>query len=332
MNKVDKLTELLKRLNAGEDPASVKEEAQEFLASIDPRDLSLAEQKLIETGLAPEDLRHLCAAHMEMLGDEVERVKADLEPRHVIHTMVSEHEKILGFLDELERANQAVQKMESYNDGREEFEKLMHVAEHLVGAEPHYQREEEVLFPEIEKRGVFGPPQVMRMEHEYLRSAKEELKELTETADKMGFDAFKERLDTVARPLIEALRDHIPKENNILYPAALQVIQEDEVWRRMRLECDRIGYCCFTPEVGADASAMSDNTHTLDLRPMPPFERHERIFQAWDTLIPGETLRIINDHDPKPLHYQFEAEHKNQYEWEYEQSGPKNWIVRIRRC
>ncbi len=70
---------------------------------------------------------------------------------------------------------------------------------------------------------------------------------------------------------------------------------------------------------------------TLDLRHIMPFERHEKIFEMWEELRPGETLRIINDHDPKPLRYQFEVEYKDKYEWEYEQRGPKDWIVKIRR-
>ena len=70
---------------------------------------------------------------------------------------------------------------------------------------------------------------------------------------------------------------------------------------------------------------------TLDLRPIMPFERHEKIFEMWEELRPGETLRIINDHDPKPLRYQFEVEYKDKYQWEYEQQGPKDWIVKIRR-
>jgi len=69
----------------------------------------------------------------------------------------------------------------------------------------------------------------------------------------------------------------------------------------------------------------------LDLRPMPPFERHEKIFEIWESLKPGQILRMINDHDPKPLHYQFEAKQTGKYEWEYEQQGPKDWIVRIKR-
>jgi len=67
----------------------------------------------------------------------------------------------------------------------------------------------------------------------------------------------------------------------------------------------------------------------LDLRQIPPSQRHTLIFDEWDALKPGETLKIINDHDPKPLHYQFEAEYTSQYEWEYDLQGPADWVVRI---
>ena len=76
---------------------------------------------------------------------------------------------------------------------------------------------------------------------------------------------------------------------------------------------------------------LTEDVQTLDLRPMPPFERHKKIFQTWDELKANETLRIINDHDPKPLWYQFEVEYKDKYEWEYEQKGPQDWIVTIKK-
>lgn len=76
---------------------------------------------------------------------------------------------------------------------------------------------------------------------------------------------------------------------------------------------------------------MDNDKITLDLRPMPPFERHEKIFENWESLTPGQTLQIINDHDPKPLHYQFEAEQNGKYEWTYIKGGPKDWIVNIKR-
>ncbi len=47
---------------------------------------------------------------------------------------------------------------------------------------------------------------------------------------------------------------------------------------------------------------------TLDLRDVPPKERHPMIHDAFDDIDAGEAVRIVNDHDPKPLFYEFQAE------------------------
>jgi len=246
--KIKQLTDILKRLNAGENSAEIKQATKDFLQTIDPAELSAAEQKLIDAGLAPEDLRHLCSAHLELLDDNLGQMKSALEPGHVIDTLIKEHEIILDFLDKLEKTNQKIQKMRSHKDNQEEFELLKNIAGHLTAAEPHHQREERVLFPELEKRGVSGPTQVMVMEHEDLRRYKEELEKLTGEISKIDFNDFKKKLDTVAEFIIMILRDHIFKENNILYPTAIEVIKENKIWKRMKDDCDKIGYCCFTPQ------------------------------------------------------------------------------------
>jgi len=46
----------------------------------------------------------------------------------------------------------------------------------------------------------------------------------------------------------------------------------------------------------------------LDLRDVPPPERHPKIHDAFEDLGSGEALEIVNDHDPKPLFYEFQAE------------------------
>lgn len=51
---------------------------------------------------------------------------------------------------------------------------------------------------------------------------------------------------------------------------------------------------------------MTDQT--LDLRDVPPPERHPKIFDAFDALESGEALTLINDHEPRPLYYEMEAE------------------------
>jgi uncharacterized protein (DUF2249 family) len=40
---------------------------------------------------------------------------------------------------------------------------------------------------------------------------------------------------------------------------------------------------------------------------------------------------LVNDHDPRPLRYQFEAEHAGRYSWDYLEAGPEVWRVRIGR-
>ncbi|MDP4244116.1 MAG: DUF2249 domain-containing protein [Bacteroidota bacterium] len=72
-------------------------------------------------------------------------------------------------------------------------------------------------------------------------------------------------------------------------------------------------------------------TTELDIRPVPPRDKHPTIFRTFDNLGVGEVLLLINDHDPKPLYYQFGFERANQFEWEYVESGPITWKVHIKK-
>lgn len=47
---------------------------------------------------------------------------------------------------------------------------------------------------------------------------------------------------------------------------------------------------------------------TLDVRDLPPAERHSRIHDAFADLESGTELTLINDHEPKPLFYEMKAE------------------------
>lgn len=71
---------------------------------------------------------------------------------------------------------------------------------------------------------------------------------------------------------------------------------------------------------------------TVDVRTVAPAQRHPMIFGAFENLAPGETFVLVNDHDPKPLYYQFQAEYTGQYTWDYLERGPEVWRVRIGRA
>ena len=94
-------------------------------------------------------------------------------------------------------------------------------------AEPHHHKEEEVLFPKLEEKGIpkdGGPIGVMLMEHEMKRGYVKEL---------AGGDI------SAAGRIISLLRDHIAKENDILYPMAEQVLSEEEL-AGMASKCEEV--------------------------------------------------------------------------------------------
>ncbi|WNM32800.1 DUF2249 domain-containing protein [Streptomyces sp. Li-HN-5-11] len=69
----------------------------------------------------------------------------------------------------------------------------------------------------------------------------------------------------------------------------------------------------------------------VDVREIPHGRRHPRIFTRFARLTAGESFILVNNHDPKPLRREFEATHPGGFTWEYVESGPEQWQIRITR-
>lgn len=325
--KKEQLKKLLKELKEGEIREETKEKVKSFLQKVDATTLGFVEQELIREGVSHDEIRKsLCDVHLEILKDTLVSQKIELLPPHPIHTFMEEHKVIIKKLDEMRDLIERLKEKNNYESLEEDMKKLKGIAHHLIEAESHHKREEDALFPKLEKHNIVEPPNIMKMEHIELRKRKQELHEVVNNPTNYKFNDFKQKVSDLGGYLVKELNSHIFKEDNILYQISLQVLTEEE-WDEIKKECDEIGYCCFTPTV----TEIQENMNTLDLRTLPPSERHEKIFQVWDALKVGQSLRIINDHNPKPLYYQFEAEYKGHYRWEYELSGPIDWIVRIEK-
>jgi hypothetical protein len=63
----------------------------------------------------------------------------------------------------------------------------------------------------------------------------------------LRFPSFKSKVTELGEYIARELESHIFKEDNILYQIALQVLTPED-WEKVKKECDKIGYCCFTPE------------------------------------------------------------------------------------
>lgn len=67
----------------------------------------------------------------------------------------------------------------------------------------------------------------------------------------------------------------------------------------------------------------------VDARKYEPRDKHAVIFDTFNKINPGEAMELTNDHDPRPLHYQFLAEYEGKFEWTYLEEGPEIWRVAI---
>lgn len=74
---------------------------------------------------------------------------------------------------------------------------------------------------------------------------------------------------------------------------------------------------------------MSNFAASIDVRIYEPGNKKEIIFNAFEQLPSGETLKLINDHDPRPLYQQFMMRLPDQFVWEYLEQGPKIWKIGI---
>jgi hypothetical protein len=166
-------------------------------------------------------------------------LRASLPDEHPVATLLDEHQVILSHLARLAELTAA----STLPEPRADLEELAQLASRLIGAEPHHRREEEVLFPALQERGIHGPPEAMAFEHVGLRALKHELHE---GAGRLlaGDPGAWPDVRITAATLIETLRAHIAKEDNVLYPLALRVIRDAAVWAELRRRCDAIGYCC----------------------------------------------------------------------------------------
>jgi len=82
---------------------------------------------------------------------------------------------------------------------------------------------------------------------------------------------------------------------------------------------------------GKDAMPHTQQTQMLDVRTIPTWERHGRIFSAFAELRGAASLTIVTDHEPRPLRLQFQERHPEEFVWEQRQVGSGRWEVTLRR-
>lgn len=150
------------------------------------------------------------------------------------------HPAIQQLMDEHREIEQVLGALETFSDRLEAGETLDRAAVAKFADffknfadRCHHGKEEDRLFATMEQNGFpkeYGPLAVMYEEHVEGRAC---VKALVETGEGQGAlnAAERETVLSAAGAYISLLRGHILKEDNILYPMALQAIRNEEMDR-----------------------------------------------------------------------------------------------------
>jgi uncharacterized protein (DUF2249 family) len=117
---------------------------------------------------------------------------------------------------------------------------------------------------------------------------------------------------------------HLAKEERVYLPLIEQAISAGDQQALLAALHDEAHGA-----VGAASDTDVAEADALEVRHLPPAQRHQVIFERFNALPVGGSFVLVNDHDPKPLFYQLVAEYQGQLLWQYLEEGPEVWRVRM---
>lgn len=238
----ERVLDLVNMIRDGE--GEMTEKVRDALMDTDPFLIERAEAELLEEGVSRDDIMLLCDARSEVFiaADEIDETILE-RPGHPIHSLMEEHRQILLFMTEV---RSAAREMRAGDPRPDETRACLDEVEPFIKeARKHFEREENVLFPYLEKHGIEGPPKAMWSEHEVLRANEQELISLIARRRYMGPDEFISELECQASTLLALLNAHFHKENHVLFPMAIRALDVHE-WNEARRQFVDIGPCSFT--------------------------------------------------------------------------------------
>lgn len=245
-NKLDKLKQLLKKIDSVDDVAEIKAQISDKLKTVVYEDVLAVEQELIAEGMPAEKMLELCDLHSNALHGIINENIKKVPSGHPVDSFRKEN---LAINREIEILTFLFEEIKIINT--EEIKSIMLKVKtsfnNLMDIEKHYSRKENLLFPFLEKYQITGPSTVMWGKDDQVRKLlKEVVSEIKflkeEKSDIENFILIK------VQPTLNAIKEMIQKEEEILFPMSLDTLTELD-WYDIYKQSLEIGYCLVAPTV-----------------------------------------------------------------------------------
>ena len=231
---------IIKDLHTGADVDAVKSQFAKLLQNVSPSEIAAIESQLIAEGLPEQEVKRLCDVHVAVFEESLsDQQPPELVPGHPVHTMRLENEAITKVITALRELLQEVSEEANESRQRDYCPAIGDKVTALGEIHKHYLRKENHLFPFLERHGVEGPPKVMWALHDDIRAAIKKLSRAVAACDL-------ESILTDGPPVLDMVGDMIYKEENILFPMALDTLSELE-WGQVKSGEEEIGYTLVKP-------------------------------------------------------------------------------------
>ncbi|KZE71367.1 PAS domain S-box protein [Paenibacillus jamilae] len=238
------LKEIIKELHAGKSVEEVKARFAEAVGGVSVAEISAMEHALMtEEGIPVSEVQRLCSVHTSIFKGSIEDIHRpsgpEEQPGHPVHTFKLENREIERLVNfKLALHAEQFQK----EDSPKVIYKLLEDLSLLMDLDKHYSRKENLVFPYLERYGIFGPTKVMWGVDDGIRAAIKDAKQLL-----TEYNGDREQIGQALAHIMSEVNEMIFKEENILLPMALSKLTEDE-WLKIARESEEIGFCLTAPE------------------------------------------------------------------------------------
>jgi DUF438 domain-containing protein len=243
----DLLKQMIRQLHAGETPDEVRPQLVRLLGRVPYGDVVESEQELIREGLPPERIQDMCDLHSAAVRGLIDlRGVRNVPEGHPVHTFRKENEALAWEIKELQRLYDAVATAAPDTDPGDQLSAIRVRFNALMDVDKHYLRKEYLLFPYLEQHGITGPPKVMWGKHDGTRAALRAAIAALEASEGATIDEARDVIRRVLAPASASVASMIEKEEHILVPLCLDILNEAE-WYEIARESAEIGFCLYDP-------------------------------------------------------------------------------------
>ena len=209
----EKVKDIILALHRGLSVQKAKARFETEVGDISATEIAQIEQELLTEGMSVDEVKKLCNVHALLFERSLkEKMTTEEAKSHPVYLFKLENREIEKITASLKNAAQGQDKAA-----------VGGLLEKLKPIEVHYTKKEQLLFPFLEREGFMGPSKVMWGKHNDIRALLKDALLTIEMAK--DFAQYKEKkLD----PLIEEVDGMIFKEEQILFPAAIEKLKPDD--------------------------------------------------------------------------------------------------------